>query len=157
MAARERGFLESLVLRDSRGEGPVKGHSVVDSGQFRLARVPAGPSSGYFYGFPEAVSGLETPAAITGTSPSDEKWNGSNYHVWKVKVKVKMLLQERGLWEIVTGEECPPKNVGEESLKYQKEEQSAFNLICSNVKDKLLIQCSRAKTSNNAWKALEDT
>ena len=101
-----------------------------------------------------SLSGMST-TAITGIFPSAEKLDGSNYQVWKVKMK--MLLQERGLWDIVMGEECPPKGAGEDALKYQKKEQSAFNSICLNVKDKLLIQCSRAKTARNAWKALEDT
>ena len=90
---------------------------------------------------------------ITNVFPSIDKFDGKNFHIWKIRMQ--MLLQERGLWSIVTGDEKEPKTPPEAIQEYQKRETKAFNAICMNVKDSLLTQVYAGKTAQKAWDSSE--
>ena len=76
-----------------------------------------------------------------------EKLNGDNFHTWKFKME--MVLQEKDLWDIVTGDEARPKESAEASA-YDKRARRAMATICLSVQDALLGLVRPAKSAQEA-------
>ena len=82
-----------------------------------------------------------------------EKLTSENYHNWKFDMK--MLLVGRDLWEVVTGEEVVD-GVAEERERngIRKRDNKALSLICLAISSDLRIYVRSAKSSMEAWNAL---
>ena len=62
-----------------------------------------------------------------------DKFDGEDFHLWKFKMR--MVLEEKDLWEIVTGKEERPIGAGEKVQAYDKRCRKALATICLNLKD----------------------
>ena len=95
-------------------------------------------------------------AAEDGASLCIDKCMGETFHLWKCKMQ--MVLEERDLWGIVSGEEVEPAGDGTTqatSQKCHKHARKAFATVCLSLgDDQLLLVCS-AKTAKEAWDKLE--
>lgn len=88
---------------------------------------------------------------------SIEKLNADNFHVWKFKMQ--MVLEQKDLWKIVSGEEKRPEKGGDkvgaaaslEAKAYDKRAKEAFVLICLSVGDSQLAIVRSAKSAQEAW------
>lgn len=80
-----------------------------------------------------------------------EKLNGDNFHTWKFKME--MVLQEKDLWDIVTGDEERPKESAE-AIVFDKRARRAMATICLSVQDSLLGLVRPAKSAPEAWQKL---
>ena len=60
-----------------------------------------------------------------------EKFKGVNFHLWKFKMQ--MVLEEKNLWDIVSGEEVEPEEEGDSNemriQRFRKRERKAFATI----------------------------
>ena len=77
-----------------------------------------------------------------------EKFNGNNFHTWKVKVQ--MHLMNRGLWSIVKGIELvsiDPRLL----VEWEKKEEKAKSIISLALSDTQLLLIDLAKTSYKIW------
>ena len=76
-------------------------------------------------------------SSVITQSPSIEKLNENNYHVWMFKIK--MILVDRDLWDIVSGVEFRPMDSLSGSdfggIAWDKRERKAMATICLNVSD----------------------
>ena len=87
-----------------------------------------------------------------------KKLDGTNYQSWKFNAK--LMLMERGLWDIVTGAEKAP--VATEQDKKEKEirefyqrSQKAYSLIALSVKEDLQVHIADSCLPNVAWENLQ--
>ena len=63
-----------------------------------------------------------------------DKFDGTNFHLWKFKMQ--MVLEDKDLWSIVSGEEVEPVGEGttEASLqKFRKRARKAMATICLSL------------------------
>jgi gag-polypeptide of LTR copia-type/Domain of unknown function (DUF4219)/Zinc knuckle len=79
----------------------------------------------------------------------------SNYRTWKFSMK--MVLQARDLWEVVSGEEMRPEGLGTEEAAKEWERKArkalaAIALALSAVEKENIIECNTPKA---AWEILE--
>jgi transposase InsO family protein len=88
-----------------------------------------------------------------------EKLNGDNFHIWKFKMQ--MVLEEKDLWDIVTGDEPRPSQLDAkagasvaETISYDKRAKKAFTIICLSVQDSQLGVVRSAKSAQEAWRKL---
>jgi transposase InsO family protein len=83
-----------------------------------------------------------------------EKFDGENFHLWKFKMQ--LVLEEKDLWEIVTGSEEHPGNSDEKiKIAYERKERKALATICLNLKDSQLSHVRAASSAKEAWSKLE--
>ena len=74
-----------------------------------------------------------------------EKFNGNNFHTWKVKFQ--MHLMNRGLWSIVKGTEQAPTDP-KLLVEWEKKEENANFIIGLSLSDTQFHLIDLAKTSN---------
>eukprot|EP00794_Sanderia_malayensis_P009441 gene9441-10427_t len=80
-----------------------------------------------------------------------EKFRGENFHLWKFKMQ--MVLEDKDLWGIVSGEELEPDNQGvtETQLqRFRKRGRKALATICLSLGDE---QLSLVRTAQSAKEA----
>ena len=83
-----------------------------------------------------------------------EKFGGEKFHLWKLKMR--MLLEDKDLWDIVTGEEeRPDEDVGRAQL-FDKRARKAHATIVLNFKDSQLMHVSSASSAREVWERLQD-
>ena len=83
-----------------------------------------------------------------------EKLTHANYDSWSFRMM--MLLVDRDLWEIVSGEETLPGNATEEKKRqFKRRSQKAMALIGLHVGDEFLPHIVDAKEPKLLWKKLE--
>jgi hypothetical protein len=80
-----------------------------------------------------------------------EKFNGINFHTWKVKIQ--MHLMNKGLWSIVKGNEKAPTDVKLLS-EWEKKEDKAKAIIGLALSDTQLHLVDLAKSSKEIWEQL---
>jgi hypothetical protein len=80
-----------------------------------------------------------------------DKFDGNNFHTWKVKIQ--MHLMNRGLWSIVKGTEQAP-NDPRVLVEWQKREEKAKAIIGLALSDMQLHLIDLAKSSNEIWEEL---
>jgi gag-polypeptide of LTR copia-type len=83
-----------------------------------------------------------------------DKFNGEDFHLWKFKMR--MVLEEKDLWDLVTGREEHPTDSGEKVQAYERRCRKALATICLNLTDSQLLHVRSATTPAEAWKKLED-
>ena len=95
-------------------------------------------------------------SSVITQSPSIEKLNENNYHVWMFKIK--MLLVDRDLWDIVSGVEFRPMDSVSGSdfggIAWDKRERKAMATICLNVSDLQLPHVRKCSHAKEAWDKL---
>ena len=85
------------------------------------------------------------------------KFDGTNFHFWKFKMQ--MVLEDKDLWSIVSGEVVEPVGEGstEASLqKFRKRARKAMATICLSLCDNQLSLVRTAETARAAWLKLEN-
>ena len=95
-------------------------------------------------------------AAEDGASLRIDKFMGENFHLWKFKMQ--MVLEERDLWGIVSGDEVEPAGDGTTQAtiqKFRKRARKAFATVCLSLGDEQLSLVRSAKTAKEAWDKLE--
>jgi hypothetical protein len=65
-----------------------------------------------------------------------EKFAGTNFHTWKVKME--MVLLGRDLWSVVEGRELKPSTPGTRQIAQHRKDGQARASILLNVKDSTL-------------------
>lgn len=80
-----------------------------------------------------------------------EKFNGSNFYTWKVKVQ--MHLMNKGLWNLVKGTEKAPTDAKLLS-EWEKREDKAKAIIGLGLSDTQLHLVDLAKSSKDIWEQL---
>uniref|UniRef100_A0A5S6QLX5 CCHC-type domain-containing protein n=1 Tax=Trichuris muris TaxID=70415 RepID=A0A5S6QLX5_TRIMR len=76
------------------------------------------------------------------------KLNGSNYQIWKLKMKV--LLMKDGLWDVVNHVKPEPTPQG-----WYQRECKAIAAICLTVEDDQLLHLMQHETAREMWQALQ--
>ncbi|KAG6615844.1 gag-pol polyprotein [Phytophthora cinnamomi] len=92
-------------------------------------------------------------AASTTTSRIN-KFDGTNFHTWKFKMA--MVLEERDLWEVTSGEiklEHCATTLDQTSFK--RKSRKALAIICLAMEDSQLPLVRSAKDAYDAWSKLE--
>ena len=85
-----------------------------------------------------------------------EKFDGQNFHLWKFKMQ--MVLEDKDLWSIVSGEEVEPSGQGATDAareKFRKRTRKAMATICLSLSDSQLLLVRSAKSARDAWLKLE--
>ena len=99
------------------------------------------------YGSPAFAMDL-TPAHIN-------KFDGTNYHKWKFKMQ--MVLEERDVWKVVSGEvKLEQCQVPTDQALFKKKSRKAFAMICLAMEDSQLPLVRSASGANDAWSRLEE-
>ena len=104
-------------------------------------------------------------ATTTNDYTRIDKFDGTNYHLWKFKMQ--MVLEEKDLWDVVDGtDERPAIEDGRdeselsaaehrtllEALKaWDKKDRRAKALICLSVKDSQMGHVRNAESAMEAW------
>ena len=84
------------------------------------------------------------------------KFDGRNFHLWKFKMQ--MILEDKDLWSIISGEEVEPVGEGTtEALlqKFRKRTRKAMATICLSLCDNQLSLVRTAEIARAAWLKLE--
>uniref|UniRef100_A0AAV1UD57 Retrovirus-related Pol polyprotein from transposon TNT 1-94 n=1 Tax=Peronospora matthiolae TaxID=2874970 RepID=A0AAV1UD57_9STRA len=83
------------------------------------------------------------------------KFDGTNFHAWKFKMQ--MVLEERDLWEVVSGEikaeQCETQL---DQATYKRKSRKAMAVICLAMEDSQLPLVRSASGACDAWSRLED-
>ena len=85
-----------------------------------------------------------------------DKFDGKNFHLWKFKMQ--MVLEDRDLWTIVSGEEEEPSGQGVTQAaqeKFRKRSRKALAAICLSLCDSHLLLVRSSTTAREAWLKLE--
>ncbi|KAJ8535041.1 hypothetical protein ON010_g13696 [Phytophthora cinnamomi] len=92
-------------------------------------------------------------AASTTTSRIN-KFDGTNFHTWKFKMA--MVLEERDLWEVTSGEikleHCATTL---DQTTFKRKSRKALAIICLAMEDSQLPLVRSAKDAYDAWSKLE--
>ena len=86
-----------------------------------------------------------------------DKFDGTNFHLWKFKMQ--MVLEDKDLWGIVSGEEVEPTGEGAteaSAQKFRKRARKALATICLSISDSQLSLVRSANTAGEAWSKLEN-
>lgn len=81
-----------------------------------------------------------------------EKFEGENFHLWKFKMK--MVLEERDLWDIVSGDEQRPEDSAG-AVAFNKRSKKALATICLSLANSQLLQVRHCTAPEEAWRVLE--
>jgi transposase InsO family protein len=87
-------------------------------------------------------------------TPRINKFDGTNFHTWKFKMQ--MVLEDRELWEVVSGEVKLEQCVSEsDQTVYRKKSRKALAIICLAMEDAQLPLVRSATGAYDAWSKLE--
>ena len=94
-------------------------------------------------------------ATMDASTPSRiNKFDGTNFHTWKFKMQ--MVLEERDLWEVASGEvkleHCT--NAMDQST-YKRKSRKALAMICLAMEDSQLPLVRSSSGAHDAWSRLE--
>jgi hypothetical protein len=88
----------------------------------------------------------------TSTAYTIEKLDGSNFHAWKFKMR--MVLEDKDLWDIVDGSEERP--AGDAGKLWDKRARKALATIALSLKDSELVHVRQCKDPKEAWMKLSE-
>ncbi|KAF1316242.1 Integrase catalytic core protein, partial [Globisporangium splendens] len=101
-----------------------------------------------------ADSAAAASANMDSTASRINKFDGTNFHTWKFKMQ--MVLEERELWEVVSGEikleHCQTES---DQAVYRKKSRKALAIICLALEDSQLPLVRSASGAHDAWSKLE--
>ena len=78
-----------------------------------------------------------------------DKFDGKNFHLWKFKMQ--MVLEDRDLWTIVSGEEEEPSGQGVTQAaqeKFRKRSRKSLAAICLSLCDSQLLLVRSSTTAS---------
>ncbi|KAG3090480.1 hypothetical protein PI125_g17694 [Phytophthora idaei] len=82
------------------------------------------------------------------------KFDGTNFHTWKFKMQ--MVLEERELWEVTSGEvKLEHCTTAADQALFRKKSRKALAMICVAVEDSQLPLVRSVKDAHDAWSRLE--
>ncbi|GMG18810.1 unnamed protein product [Phytophthora fragariaefolia] len=82
------------------------------------------------------------------------KFDGTNFHTWKFKMQ--MVLEERELWEVASGEvKLEHCTAAADQALFRKKSHKALAMICLAMEDSQLPLVRSAKDAHDAWSRLE--
>ncbi|KAF1318445.1 Integrase catalytic core protein, partial [Globisporangium splendens] len=103
---------------------------------------------------PTFADSAAAASANTDSTASRIKFDGTNFHTWKFKMQ--MVLEERELWEVVSGEikleHCQTES---DQAVYRKKSRKALAIICLALEDSQLPLVRSASGAHDAWSKLE--
>ncbi|KAK1936589.1 Retrovirus-related Pol polyprotein from transposon TNT 1-94 [Phytophthora citrophthora] len=105
--------------------------------------------------FPAEDSDYAFTMDTTSTTTSRiNKFDGTNFHTWKFKMR--MVLEERDLWEVTCGEikleHCATTL---DQTTFKRKSRKALAIICLAMEDSQLPLVRSAKDAFDAWSRLE--
>jgi hypothetical protein len=80
-----------------------------------------------------------------------EKFNGPNFHTWKVKIQLQMM--HKNLWGIVKGTEKEPTDP-RQLIEWEKREDRAKSILGLSLADSQLHLINLEKSSEEMWEQL---
>ena len=84
-----------------------------------------------------------------------DRSNGEDFLMWSTKMK--MLLADRDLWDIVTGVETQPDGSKAKDLyDFKKRQTKALSAIMLNLENAQLSLVMKAETPKEAWDILKN-
>jgi hypothetical protein len=91
----------------------------------------------------------------SATTARINKFDGTNFHAWKFKMQ--MVLEERDLWDVVSGEVKLEQCVTEaDQVVFKRKSRKAMATICLAMEDSQLPLVRSASGAHDAWSRLED-
>ena len=88
------------------------------------------------------------------TTACINKFAGTNFHTWKFKMQ--MVLEERDLWEVVSGEvKFEHCTTTLDQATFNRKSRKALAIICLAMEDSQLPLVRSAKNAHDAWSRLE--
>uniref|UniRef100_H3H9V6 CCHC-type domain-containing protein n=1 Tax=Phytophthora ramorum TaxID=164328 RepID=H3H9V6_PHYRM len=92
--------------------------------------------------------------ATPTTTARINKFNGTNFHTWKFKMQ--MVLEERELWEVTSGEvKLEHCTTTADQATFKRKSRKALAIICLAMEDSQLPLVRSAKDAHDAWSRLE--
>uniref|UniRef100_A0AAV1V1L6 Uncharacterized protein n=1 Tax=Peronospora matthiolae TaxID=2874970 RepID=A0AAV1V1L6_9STRA len=92
--------------------------------------------------------------AMLITTARINKFAGTNFHTWKVKMQ--LVLDERDLWDVVSGEVKLEHCVSIlDQATFKRKSRKALATICLAVEDSQLLLVRSAENAYDAWSRLE--
>uniref|UniRef100_H3H9W0 Integrase catalytic domain-containing protein n=1 Tax=Phytophthora ramorum TaxID=164328 RepID=H3H9W0_PHYRM len=92
--------------------------------------------------------------ATPTTTDRINKFNGTNFHTWKFKMQ--MVLEERELWEVTSGEvKLEHCTTTADQATFKRKSRKALAIICLAMEDSQLPLVRSAKDAHDAWSRLE--
>ena len=102
---------------------------------------------------PEVDQALAMDAVSTSASRIN-KFDGTNFHTWKFKMQ--MVLEERDLWEVTSGEvKIEHCLTSLDQATFKRKSRKALAIICLAMEDSQLPLVRSANGAQNAWSRLE--
>ena len=102
-----------------------------------------------------ATANHSSLAAMDSSSLRISKFDVTNFHAWKFKMQ--MVLEERDLWELVSGEIKAEQCVTQlDQVAYKRKSRKAMAVICLAMEDSQLPLVRSASGAYDAWSRLED-
>ena len=86
-----------------------------------------------------------------------DKFNGENCQLWKFKMQ--MVLEEKDLWGIVSGDEREPVGTAvtkAQKERYKKRARKALATICLSLRDNQLSLVRLSQNAQEAWNKVEN-
>ena len=84
--------------------------------------------------FDSAPAALASTMDASTTSARIDKFDGSNFHVWKFKMQ--MVLEDRDLWDVTCGVVKPEHCLtADDQATYKRKARKAFVIICLAMED----------------------
>uniref|UniRef100_H3H842 Integrase catalytic domain-containing protein n=1 Tax=Phytophthora ramorum TaxID=164328 RepID=H3H842_PHYRM len=127
---------------------------------YRLYDIEAGQRPSLLVMSPSPVFPAQDPdyafamdATPTATARIN-KFNGTNFHTWKFKMQ--MVLEERELWEVTSGEvKLEHCTTTADQATFKRKSRKALAIICLAMEDSQLPLVRSAKDAHDAWSRLE--
>ncbi|KAG3045812.1 hypothetical protein PI124_g23574 [Phytophthora idaei] len=92
--------------------------------------------------------------ATSTTTARINKFDGTNFHTWKFKMQ--MVLEERDLWEVVSGEaKLEYCTTALDQAAFKRKSRKALAIICLAMEDSQLPLVRSASGPHDAWSRLE--
>ncbi|POM66197.1 Putative retroelement, partial [Phytophthora palmivora] len=88
------------------------------------------------------------------TTSRINKFDGTNFHTWKFKMR--MVLEERDLWEVTSGEiKLEHCTTALDQSTFKRKSRKALAIICLAMEDSQLPLVRSAKDAYDAWSRME--
>ncbi|TMW61094.1 hypothetical protein Poli38472_014555 [Pythium oligandrum] len=96
----------------------------------------------------------DSALAMDTTPARINKFDGTNFHTWKFKMQ--MVLEERDVWEVVSGEvKLEQCQTPADQAIFHKKSRKALAMICLAMEDSQLPLVRSASGAHDAWSRLE--
>ncbi|KAG2758708.1 Retrovirus-related Pol polyprotein from transposon TNT 1-94 [Phytophthora cactorum] len=102
---------------------------------------------------PDYAFAMDAIPTATATARIN-KFDGTNFHTWKFKMQ--MVLEERELWEVTSGEvKLEHCQTAADQALFRKKSRKALAIVCLAMEDSQLPLVRSAKDAHDAWSRLK--